>query len=148
MRNFPGLPEIFKMVPKGTKTSFRMCWGKKGVAGVGGLYLEVAVATGVVVGGVGFALPHPQPAVCQTRVARYWVRPYLVENTISRPICEVKQLQAKLVLRSVMTREPLVLVPPHFFNTTMFQAEKLPAGFRRTPNIRHHRLDPDAWPIF
>ena len=26
--------------------------------------------------------------------APYWVRPYLVESTTSRPICEVKQLQA------------------------------------------------------
>jgi hypothetical protein len=24
----------------------------------------------------------------------HWVRPYLVESTTSRPICEVKQLQA------------------------------------------------------
>ena len=37
-----------------------------------------------------------------------WVRPHLVENTTSRPICEVKQPQAWLVLRSVMTREPQV----------------------------------------
>ena len=36
------------------------------------------------------------------------VRPYLVESTTSRPICEVKQLQAQSVLRSVMTREPWV----------------------------------------
>ena len=34
------------------------------------------------------------------------VRPYLVESTTSRPICEVKQPQASLVLRSVMTWEP------------------------------------------
>ena len=27
-------------------------------------------------------------------VGSVWVRPYLVENTTSRPICEVKQLQA------------------------------------------------------
>ena len=39
---------------------------------------------------------------------RYRVRPYLAENTISRPICEVKQPQALLVLRSVMTWEPSV----------------------------------------
>ena len=38
----------------------------------------------------------------------FCVRPYLVENTVSRPICEVKQPQARLVLRSVMTREPRV----------------------------------------
>lgn len=31
---------------------------------------------------------------------------YETESTASRPICEVKQRQAKLVLRSVMTREP------------------------------------------
>lgn len=35
-----------------------------------------------------------------------WVRPHLVESTTSRPICEVKQPQAPLVLRSVMTWEP------------------------------------------
>ena len=28
------------------------------------------------------------------RTSRYRVRPYLVENTVSRPICEVKQPQA------------------------------------------------------
>ena len=33
------------------------------------------------------------------------VRPHLAESTVSRPICEVKQLQAQLVLRSGMTRE-------------------------------------------
>ena len=32
-----------------------------------------------------------------------WVRPYLVESTTSRPICEVKQPQAPSVLRSGMT---------------------------------------------
>ena len=30
----------------------------------------------------------------QAFVSRCWVRPYLVENTVSRPICEVKQPQA------------------------------------------------------
>lgn len=44
--------------------------------------------------------------VMRIRVSSNWVRPYLVENTISRPICEVKQPQAQLVLRSVMTWEP------------------------------------------
>ncbi len=29
----------------------------------------------------------------------FWVRPYYAENTTSRPICEVKQRQAQLVLR-------------------------------------------------
>jgi hypothetical protein len=34
-------------------------------------------------------------AGCQREVlALFWVRPYLVENTVSRPICEVKQPQA------------------------------------------------------
>ena len=37
---------------------------------------------------------------------RCWVRPHLVDHTTARPICEVKQPQASLVLRSVMTREP------------------------------------------
>ena len=36
----------------------------------------------------------------------FCVRPHLVESTTSRPICEVKQPQAQLVLRSVMTWEP------------------------------------------
>ena len=58
--------------------------------------------------------PRPRPA--QRRVARHRrVRPYLVENSPSRPIWEDKQPQAKLVLRSVMTREPLVSYSPDFF---------------------------------
>ena len=40
-----------------------------------------------------------------------WIRPNSAESTTSRPICEVKQLQAWIVLRSVMTREPQVLYP-------------------------------------
>ena len=43
-----------------------------------------------------------------------WVRPYLVESTTSRPICEVKQPQAPSVLRSGMTREPGVTYPFRF----------------------------------
>lgn len=43
------------------------------------------------------------------------VRPYLVENTVSRPICEVKQPQAWSVLRSGMTREPQVSHATRFF---------------------------------
>jgi hypothetical protein len=39
----------------------------------------------------------------------------LVGNTTSRPICEVKQPQATLVLRSEMTREPGVLYSNFFF---------------------------------
>ena len=55
----------------------------------------------------------PRPA--RRRVARHRrVRPYLVENSPSRPIWEDKQPQAKLVLRSVMTREPLVSYSPDF----------------------------------
>ena len=41
-----------------------------------------------------------------TLKGQHCVRPYLVESTTSRPICEVKQPQAQLVLRSVMTWEP------------------------------------------
>ena len=45
-----------------------------------------------------------------------WVRPHLAESTTSRPICEVKQPQAALVLRSVMTWEPAVSYSKkHFF---------------------------------
>ena len=55
----------------------------------------------------------PRPA--RRGVARHRrVRPYLVENSPSRPIWEDKQPQAKLVLRSVMTREPLVSYSPDF----------------------------------
>ena len=51
----------------------------------------------------------------------FWVRPYLVENTISRPICEVKQPQAWLVLMSEMTREPQVPYPILFHTCVMLR---------------------------
>ena len=54
------------------------------------------------------------------RESSSWVRPYLVENTVSRPICEVKQPQARSVLRSGMTREPRVLYPNTFFQADFF----------------------------
>ena len=60
-------------------------------------------------------LPARDVEVSQTCQIQRWVRPYLVESTTSRPICEVKQLQAQLVLRSVMTREPWVSYSPTFF---------------------------------
>ena len=51
-----------------------------------------------------------------------WVRPHLAECTTSRPICEVKQPQARLVLRSVMTWEPRVLYPKLFSHTPKMSA--------------------------
>jgi hypothetical protein len=66
---------------------------------------------------------------------RPWVRPYLVENTVSRPICEVKQPQAPLVLRSGMTREPVVSYSQLFF---------LRFGMRRfapSADLPNHVLD-------
>ena len=45
--------------------------------------------------GLSAALPRPPRRPTKApRVPGHWVRPYLVENTTSRPICEVKQLQA------------------------------------------------------
>ena len=38
--------------------------------------------------------PPPSPNAKRMREIFDWVRPYLVESTTSRPICEVKQLQA------------------------------------------------------
>ncbi len=46
------------------------------------------------------------PTLRQSQLPQHRVRPYLVESTTSRPICEVKQPQAQPVLRSLMTREP------------------------------------------
>ena len=51
------------------------------------------------------------------------VRPYYAENTTSRPICEVKQRQAQVVLRSVMTRELWV-------SYSHFSQKSTPVGFR------------------
>lgn len=51
-------------------------------------------------------------ALFHLRCQQRWVRPYLAECTISRPICEVKRLQASLVRRSVMALEPGVPYPP------------------------------------
>ena len=65
-----------------------------------------------------------------------WVRPYLVESTTSRPICEVKQLQAQLVLRSVMTREPWVSYSQHFslyYVMTLDAFQPLHAHWNRCP---------------
>ena len=59
--------------------------------------------------GLFFARPYLHPCSSVDPFSLSWVRPYLVENTTSRPICEVKQPQAQLVLRSVMTWEPWVL---------------------------------------
>ncbi len=60
-----------------------------------------------------------------------WVRPHLVENTTSRPICEVKQPQASLVLRSVMTWEPGVLY-------SLFFGPRHTAGCRHACRTTHH----------
>ena len=63
-----------------------------------------------------------------------WVRPYLVESTTSRPICEVKHQQAALVLRSVMTREPAVSYSQKSFFPHQNRA--------RTPAVRRPRVRP------
>ena len=48
---------------------------------------------------------------------QYQERPYHVECTTSRPLCEVKWRRARLVLRWGTTWEALVLFLLHFFAT-------------------------------
>ncbi len=67
----------------------------------------------------------------------FWVRPYLVESTTSRPICEVKHQQAALVLRSVMTREPAVSYSQKSFFPHQNRAR---AAAVRRPRVRPPRL--------
>ena len=45
-------------------------------------------------------------------------RPYHVDRTTSRPLCEVKRRRARLVLRWGTTWEALVLLPFSFFAPT------------------------------
>ena len=64
----------------------------------------------------GAPYPTPKTPTLGHDFSRSWVRPHLAESTTSRPICEVKQPQAALVLRSVMTWEPAVSYSKkHFF---------------------------------
>ena len=56
------------------------------------------------------------------------LRPYRVENTGSRPISEVKQRRAWLVLRWVTTWEPQVLLAFAIFER--FSQKKFYAAFR------------------
>ena len=66
---------------------------------------------------------------------RYQERPYHVDRTTSRSLCEVKRRRAKLALRRGTTREALVLFLFFFFNCC-------PPGwyFQHTQeNIRIHR---------
>lgn len=54
----------------------------------------------------------------------FCVRPYYVENTVSRLICEVKPRQARWVLRWVTTRETWVLYAFLFFKLSKKKGEK------------------------
>ncbi|ORC91876.1 uncharacterized protein TM35_000054720 [Trypanosoma theileri] len=66
-------------------------------------------------GGAGRGAPGTPPRTKCVQLRWCWVRPYLAECNISRPICEVKRPRASLVRRSVMALEPGVPYPPQLF---------------------------------